>query len=108
MFVAICFSQRGGIDEVHMAFHQFGESVPGIGPGKLPQQFGIVHHFDFQLIAPPRIKTAQEKSGLTSRPSCANLCANRLQDSPVDLRKIWLARRKSFHFEPIQPRGVQR
>ncbi len=39
MFVAIDLPERGGIDEVHMAFHQFGKGVFGICLGKLPEQF---------------------------------------------------------------------
>ncbi len=39
MFVAVDLPERGGIDEIHVAFHQFGEGFLGIRPGKLPEQF---------------------------------------------------------------------
>jgi len=43
-----------------MAFHQLGEGGLGICFDKLPEQFRIGRHF--QVIAPAKIKTAQEKS----------------------------------------------
>jgi hypothetical protein len=67
MFVTIHLPERGGINEVHMALHQFGEGVLGICPGKLAEQFLIGRHF--QVIAPAEIKTAQEKIGFDMKAS---------------------------------------
>jgi hypothetical protein len=39
MFVAIDLPERGGINKIRVAFHQFGESVLRICLGKLPEQF---------------------------------------------------------------------
>jgi hypothetical protein len=47
--VAADLPERGGINEIHMAFHQFGEGIFGICPGKSPKQFGIGRHFSFNL-----------------------------------------------------------
>jgi hypothetical protein len=36
---AVYLPERGGIDEIHMALHQFGERVLGICFGKPMEQF---------------------------------------------------------------------
>ncbi len=60
MFIAVDLPERGGIDEVDVALHQFGEGGLGFCLGKLAEQFGIGRHV--QVIAPGKLKTAQ-KSG---------------------------------------------
>ncbi len=37
--IAVHLPERGGINQVHMTLHQFGESGLGICPGKLAEQF---------------------------------------------------------------------
>jgi len=49
MFIAIHLPEGGGIDEIDVAFHQFGEGVLGIRPGKSRKQFGIRCHFGYIL-----------------------------------------------------------
>jgi hypothetical protein len=49
MRVAIDLPERGGINQIHMALHQFGEGLFGIGFGKSPEQFRIGCHFNFNL-----------------------------------------------------------
>ena len=44
MVVAVDLPERGGIDQVHMALHEFGEGVLGIRPGKGGEQFGVGRH----------------------------------------------------------------
>jgi hypothetical protein len=39
MRVAVHLPERGGINEIHLAFHQFGKGVFGIRLGKPPEQF---------------------------------------------------------------------
>jgi hypothetical protein len=58
MRIAVDLPERGGIDEIHMTLHQFGEGGLGICPGKLAEQFGIGRHV--QVIAPAKLKTAQK------------------------------------------------
>jgi hypothetical protein len=72
MFVAVDLPERGGINEIDVAFHQFGEGVLGICLGKLAEQFWIGRHF--QVIAPAKIKTAQ-KCDLTWRGGCVTVSA---------------------------------
>jgi hypothetical protein len=49
MRVAADLPERGGINEIHVAFHQFGEGILGICFGKSPEQFGIGRHINFNL-----------------------------------------------------------
>jgi hypothetical protein len=49
MRVTADLPERGRINEIHVAFHQFGEGVFGIGFGKSPEQFGVGCHFNFNL-----------------------------------------------------------
>jgi hypothetical protein len=56
--VAVDLPERGGINEIYMAFYQFGEGGFGICPGKLAEDFGVRRHF--QVIAPAKSKTAQK------------------------------------------------
>jgi len=44
MCVATDLPERGGMDEVDMALHHFGEGVLGIRSGENRQQFGIGRH----------------------------------------------------------------
>jgi hypothetical protein len=44
MRIASDLPERGGINQIHVPFHQFREGVFRIGPGKVPEKFGIGGH----------------------------------------------------------------
>jgi len=59
--VAIDLPERGGIDEVDVALHQFGKGRLGTGRGVALEQFGVSRHF--QVIAPAKTGSAQKIIG---------------------------------------------
>jgi hypothetical protein len=107
MFVAVDLPERGGIDEIHVAFHQFGEGGLGICPGEFAEQFWIRRHF--QVIAPAKIKTAQ-KCDLTWHVGCVTVSAVDCVISLAVLRTIKLPQAlglKTNHFELFRSQAVQ-
>jgi hypothetical protein len=80
MGIASDLPESGGVDDIDVAFYEFGKGFFRPGFGVLAKQFMVRFHIHF--MAPATAENRTRKMFLTPGVNCANVSRNSLQDTP--------------------------